>query len=70
MKSARAAVFCRSDCPDTFEEDPKDGWSRSAAQASESAVTLRRGVTGAGTASDLLAQAAGDGCPVSVIDVE
>ena len=59
--------LCWSDCPEIFEEDPKDGWSRIVEK-------LRLGGDpGRGEAPELLrasAQAAADGCPVSIIHVE
>ncbi len=62
-----SCALCWSDCPDIFEEDPKDGLSRiveklringDIAQA-EAPESLRPG-----------AQAAADGCPASIIHVQ
>jgi ferredoxin len=62
-----SCALCWSDCPEIFEEDPGDGLSRiveklriggDAAQG-EAPETLRKN-----------AQAAADGCPVSIIHVQ
>jgi ferredoxin len=58
---------CWTECPELFEEDPDDGKSR---------ITGKYRVAGdvaAGQAPEELrktAQAAADGCPVSIIHIE
>lgn len=62
-----SCALCWSDCPDIFEEDPEDGWSRIVEKLrvggdrarGEAPETLRKA-----------AQAAADECPVSIIHVE
>ncbi len=62
-----SCALCWSDCPEVFEEDPKDGWSRIVEKLRIGGDLSR------GEAPEPLrgkAQAAADGCPVSIIHVE
>jgi ferredoxin len=62
-----SCALCWSDCPDIFEEDPKDGFSRIVEKLRVGADVAR------GEVPESLrpgAQAAADGCPVSIIHVK
>ncbi len=62
-----SCALCWSDCPDIFEEDPKDGMSRIVEKLRVSGDIAR------GEAPESLrsgAQGAADSCPVSIIHVE
>jgi ferredoxin len=62
-----SCALCWTDCPDIFEEDDKDGWSRIVAKFRVG------GDLGRGEVPESFrkaAQAAADDCPVSVIHVE
>ncbi len=66
-ENCSSCSLCWSDCPEIFEEDPKDGLSRIVEKY------LIAGDLGRGEVPETLravAKAAADGCPVSVISVE
>ena len=62
-----SCALCWTDCPDVFEEDEKDGWSRIVEKFRTA------GDPGRGEVPESFrkaAQAAADECPASVIHVE
>jgi ferredoxin len=66
-KDCTACSLCWSDCPEIFEEDPKDGLSR-IVEKYRIADDIARGNVPEELSS--VAQSAADNCPVSVIHVQ